>query len=644
MLLITSGAYVESELASEFGRIPPAFLPVGNRRLYTCQVGQFAAQHGQVWLTLPADFVPDEADALWLRARDVRVFRTTPEAPLGAAVHEFLSACVPAGPLDILYGDTLVTDPLREGSDWLAVGHTDEYYDWHHEAPSGGRPGGAWSGLFSFSNAALLREQLAGDAGFIAAVQAYGHAIGGLDHWEVSRWLDFGHVHTYFASKRIITTQRHFNRLRVADGVVTKSGQDSAKILAEAAWFEQAPAPIKPFLAPYICRIDAQAGKEAAAQAGAEENPGAGPDSVPGKPHEAAGTNGHDAGESVREGAHGGADANGDAVLDGIHAIRLGEAAGAGKGARHQPRERERTRTRDDADGTDGAGGAGGGNAAADVNIAHAAHAAGGAAGYQLEYLHLATLNELYVFGRLPEAVWRRIFGACDDYLRAALAVPSTPLAPDAGRETYVDKTLRRLHDYAGQAGVDLDAPWSFNGRRAPSLHAIAGDAGAALLRGQEVPAFLHGDFCFSNILFDFRAGRIKMVDPRGTDALGRPSRFGDLRYDLAKLAHSVLGLYDFIVAGFYLLRSEGQALHFRVLSERCAPVQRLFCSTLFAGRLPVQWQCYPAMVLLFLSMLPLHADDPRRQQALMANGIRLYLEWTSDDRHPHGRTEPALP
>jgi len=49
-------------------------------------------------------------------------------------------------------------------------------------------------------------------------------------------------------------------------------------------------------------------------------------------------------------------------------------------------------------------------------------------------------------------------------------------------------------------------------------------------------------------------------------------------------------------------------------------------------------------MVLLFLSMLPLHADDPRRQQALMANGIRLYLEWKSDDRHSNGGTQPALP
>jgi hypothetical protein len=527
MLLIASGAYVESELAAEFGRIPPAFLPVGNRRLYSCQIRQVARADRRTCLTLPEDFTLDEADALDLQALDVDVFRTTPGAPLGAALREFLDRHPSAGSLDILYGDTLVTDPPRADSDWLAVGHTDENYDWHHEAPGAERPGGTWTGLFSFSDAALLRQTLADTDDFIAAVDAYDRRIGGLSHWEVSRWLDFGHVHTYYASKRIITTERHFNQLRVADGVVTKSGLDGAKILAEAAWFEQAPPLIKPYLAPYICRTGG-------------------------------------------------------------------------------------------ADGSD--------------------------AGYQLEYLHLATLNELYVFGRLPERVWRRIFLACDAYLRTASRLPVAPLDPELTRQTYRDKTLQRLEAYAAQAGIDLDAPWTFNGRTVPGLRAMAEEAGAALLRDQAVPAFLHGDFCFSNILFDFRAGRVKMIDPRGTDALGRPSRFGDLRYDLGKLAHSVLGLYDFIVAGFYLLRREGQALQFRVLSERCTPVQRLFAATRFAGHLPAQWQCHPVMVLLFLSMLPLHADDPRRQQALMANGIRLYLEWKSDDRHPDGGTEPPLP
>lgn len=511
MLLITSGAYVESELFAEFGKIPPAFLPVGNRRLYACQIAQFGHLHEQVYLTIPGDYVLDEADAIVLRDHGIELFRSTPGATLGAAVHEFLAAADINGKLDLLYGDTLITDAPRGGTDWLAVGHTDEYYNWHHEAPTADQPGGTWTGMFSFSSAALLRNKLRAHGDFIAAVGAYDRDIGGLQHWVVSHWLDFGHVHTYFHSKCLMSTQRHFNQLRVCDGVVTKSSEDAGKIMAEAAWFEQAPPPVKPFLAGYICR-----------------KPGAPP-------------------------------------------------------------------------------------------------------GYRLEYLHLAALSELYVFGRLPERVWRKIFLACDAYLYAAAAIEvPQPLPADGARQTYLDKTWQRLAQFAHQRGVDLDAPWHLNGRAAPSLHAIAADAADAVLARPPQASFLHGDLCFSNILFDFRAGRVKVIDPRGTDAQGRPTPFGDLRYDVGKLAHSVLGLYDFIVAGCYQLEAEGQDLRLRVLAERCTPVQQLFLSTRFGGRLPSEWDCYPVMVLLFLSMLPLHADDPRRQQALMANGIRLYLEWKS--------------
>lgn len=526
MLLITSGAYVDSELYAEFGRIPPAFLPVGNRRLFTWQVEHHGASHDQVYMTVPGDFTLDEADRSCLDACRVALYRTEPGVGLGVAVLDFLSAHEVTGPIEILYGDTLIDDPPRQGSDWLAVGHTDEYYHWYHEVPSPGQPGGTWTGMFAFSDAGRLRALLAERGDFIASVVAYDRDVAGLAHWQVARWLDFGHVHTYFDSKRTVTTERHFNQLRVADGVVTKTGDDTAKIAAEAQWFEQAPATVKPFLAPYIGRTD-------------------------------------------------------------------------------QP------------------------------------------CGYQLEYLHLATLNELYVFGRLPGRVWGRIFRACDAFLQAARAVPvDQPPTPDAVRQTYRDKTLSRLAAYAAAGGCDLDAPWTFNGEPAPSLRAIAGQACAAVEAGPPAPSFLHGDFCFSNILFDFRAGRVKTIDPRGIDAHGRPARFGDLRYDVGKLAHSVLGLYDHIVAGHYTLELEGndpRALRFHVLAERTRPIQELFLSTPFAGRLPDAWACLPVMVLLFLSMLPLHADSPARQRALTANAIRLYLAWRTHDRHPDGGTEPPL-
>jgi hypothetical protein len=38
MILITSAAYVNSEFQIEFGKIPPSFLPVGNKRLFEHQI------------------------------------------------------------------------------------------------------------------------------------------------------------------------------------------------------------------------------------------------------------------------------------------------------------------------------------------------------------------------------------------------------------------------------------------------------------------------------------------------------------------------------------------------------------------------------------------------------------------------------
>jgi len=55
MILITSAAYVGQELASEFGRLPPSFLPVGNKRLFNYQIAQFLSGK-RIVLTIPEGF------------------------------------------------------------------------------------------------------------------------------------------------------------------------------------------------------------------------------------------------------------------------------------------------------------------------------------------------------------------------------------------------------------------------------------------------------------------------------------------------------------------------------------------------------------------------------------------------------------
>ena len=58
--LIASAAYVDQELAAEFGRLPPAFLPIGVSRLYEAQVPAICG--GPVFLTLPESFEPHAVD------------------------------------------------------------------------------------------------------------------------------------------------------------------------------------------------------------------------------------------------------------------------------------------------------------------------------------------------------------------------------------------------------------------------------------------------------------------------------------------------------------------------------------------------------------------------------------------------------
>ena len=141
-------------------------------------------------------------------------------------------------------------------------------------------------------------------------------------------------------------------------------------------------------------------------------------------------------------------------------------------------------------------------------------------------------------------------------------------------------------------------------------------------------PSVMHGDFCFSNILYSFRRARVRVIDPRGLTETQEPSLFGDLRYDLGKLMHSVSGRYDLIVAGRYAGGRVGAAefqLQFADEPWRDQLEAAALETTMGGVRLDSE-AVWAAMTSLFLSMAPLHADRPDRQDAFIANALRLRL------------------
>ena len=252
---------------------------------------------------------------------------------------------------------------------------------------------------------------------------------------------------------------------------------------------------------------------------------------------------------------------------------------------------------------------------------------------YSIEYLGAIPLNEIFVYGRQTVVFWERVFRSISSFLAASRAADVLAYAEGSTSEAlFVRKARGRLEDFIRQTGFDADAELVLNNVRLPPLRQILADSSAHLMTLRDVPGFVHGDLCLSNILYDSRMRTIKVIDPRGVDENGQRMMYGSQLYDVAKLAHSILGMYDHIVAGQYALSVDGQHFSFLIFgADDTEEIQCAFRRLSFAPSV-----CTAAiektLPLLFIAMLPLHADSANRQSALLANAIRLYAD-TFEDR-----------
>ncbi|WP_199614026.1 fructosamine kinase family protein [Paenibacillus alkalitolerans] len=255
---------------------------------------------------------------------------------------------------------------------------------------------------------------------------------------------------------------------------------------------------------------------------------------------------------------------------------------------------------------------------------------------YILEYLPLTPLNELYVYGENNVVYWERIFSHCNTFFELCENKIEKPIEEKSiniiqlkkmAENLFEEKTYSRLEEFSRSTGFDLQKELILNGQACLSILKIAEECIQTSKKDSIIPAVLHGDFCFSNILYSSRDDQIKVIDPRGMSDK-QFSIYGDLRYDIAKLTHSVIGLYDYIIAGamdFKINNDYEMDLKF-YQKNRVLDIQKQFSKQRFMKNHITINQIMPITILLFISMLPLHSDNPIRQRALLSNAIRLFL------------------
>lgn len=252
---------------------------------------------------------------------------------------------------------------------------------------------------------------------------------------------------------------------------------------------------------------------------------------------------------------------------------------------------------------------------------------------YETEYLSYLPLNEIFVHGKNNTIFWDSILGLIVFYMSESskcFPIDNQNLLEEIQMDSlalYQDKTYERLESYASQKGIDLDQITIYEGIELPSIRQIARECIEKTLMLPIIPAVVHGDLCFSNIMYDSRSHSIKVIDPRGLNTRQEFTIYGNQTYDLAKLCHSIIGLYDFIIADAFVLEKSpelGVKIIFSI-DKRLAQVQDLFMNKQLLPNIDNQ-DIIAATILLFLSMIPLHFDKPDRQEAMLANALRLYV------------------
>lgn len=248
-----------------------------------------------------------------------------------------------------------------------------------------------------------------------------------------------------------------------------------------------------------------------------------------------------------------------------------------------------------------------------------------------MEYYSYHTVHELFLYGDLNYHQWIDIFNRIrfiyKDFQRYSVKDEGIQ---EALKNIYLDKTLKRLEKLRqdGRFSAFFDKPIWINQVEYLPLDEICSMLEREIPRRlYDVDKFyiIHGDLCFANIMVDSNFSFIKVIDPRGK--FGPYDIYGDQRYELAKLFHSVDGKYDYIIKDLFRIDvdTRNARIDYEILErKRDFDLYEVFLKVFQEEIKDARQKVELIEALLFLSMIPLHGESVKHQYAMLATGIQL--------------------
>ncbi len=137
-----------------------------------------------------------------------------------------------------------------------------------------------------------------------------------------------------------------------------------------------------------------------------------------------------------------------------------------------------------------------------------------------------------------------------------------------------------------------------------------------------------HGDPCFANALYNKSTKTLKFIDPKG--AIEEKDLWTNAYYDVAKLSHSVCGRYDFFNNALFDIKIDSDFTYNLEIPFDNSKYIKIFKRKVEENGFDyLTVRIYEAS--LFLSMLPLHIDNPHKVFGFILN-VKNILEEIEKD------------
>ena len=251
----------------------------------------------------------------------------------------------------------------------------------------------------------------------------------------------------------------------------------------------------------------------------------------------------------------------------------------------------------------------------------------------KLEYIKYPTLADIWLYSNFSSDFWVKIIDDLFEIIHEFNRYYEDVTIQEYN-SIYFEKTIQRIDELIKSNDLFKEIFHEnfilINGKKFKNWPVIKDEIKLKIngLHKKEDNCLIHGDLCFSNILYDSKNKNFKLIDPRGKWGQGIS---GDIKYDIAKIRHSVVGGFDMITNGLYSATyDEKNGVKFDIYEPKNYQV---ICQKL-DSQIKQNWNLDEIKMiegLLFISMLPLHKDNLENQFAFYSIGIQRLNEIFGD-------------